>query len=490
MMNECPEPQKNISLMDFIFYCLEKWRWVGICMLLFAIAAGGYKYQETLKGNKLVQNNEVIEEDVKESESYQSTQYYERAIEELEKDLDTQEGYLKNSVVMQLDPYHISTGTLSYFVEGSEHIGNVIAAYSSFVSSGRLAEGLYSVNNKIPVEDLRFLVSFINSTSEVYNIDNSANTIYKIEEEQVIKFAGTGSAVFQIQIRMPENVHDESYMEHAKEIMEEYTSQLQTEVAEHRLTLLSSVQSEMMDSDIQEYQSTVRTAYTTSLRGLQTLKAEFKTFQETKDVQNNVSTTVPTLKNPVSSAIRFAIFGLVLGGILACFILLVLYMLGGKLQDIEEFKNEFGMPLLGLVRVSGNKRKLFGFMDTCFFRLRGGAFAKISYEEQVKMAAANVQTSITGSIQKSGVKKIMLSGTIVEKDVSALCNHLSSELTDVSLSSYKQIVFQSSALKELEDYDGILFLEKRGVSESATILQEKKLALDRNVKVLGTVVVC
>lgn len=483
-MNEYPEPQKNISLMDIIFYCLEKWRWIFACMLFVGIVAGAYKYQETVKGNQLVQNEKSPGKDVDDDESYQAIQHYEHAIEETQKDLKIQEEYLKKSIVMQMDPYHISTGTLSYFVEGSEHMGSVIAAYSSFISGGRMAEELYSADEKIPVEDLRYLVSFINSTNEE-SINTGASAIYKIEGDQDIKYAGIGSTVFQIQIRMPDSNQGEAYLNRAEEIMAEYTAQLQTEVADHKLALISSVQSQMTDLDMQEYQSTVRSAYTTSVRGLQTLQTEMTALQGTQGIQNGT----PTLKNPVSSAIRFSILGLVLGGFLSCFILLVFYMVGGKLQDTEEFKTEYGMPLLGIVRVSGNRRKLFAFVDTWVFHLRGGVYAKISYEEQVKIAAANVQTAITSSFQDNGVK-IMLSGTISEKDAVVLCTRLASEIPQVSLSSYKQIIFQSSSLRELEDYDGILFLEKRGVSESAFILQEKKLALDRNVKVLGTVVLC
>lgn len=491
VMNEYPEPQKNISLMDLIFYCLEKWRWIVACMLITAIVAGTYKYQETVKENQLAQreSDEIPIEEIEKDESFQSVKYYEQAIEEIEKELKTQEDYLKNSVVMQMNSYHISTGTLNYFVESSEYVSSVLAAYSSFVSSGRMAEALYSSVTNIPVEDLQYLISFINNTSEVYSLDNSAKVIYNIEDSQAIASSGSGSAIFQIKIRTPESGQSESYLNRAIEIMEEYASELQKEVADHKLTLLSSVQSEMTDSDIQEYQSIIRSAYTTSVRGLQTLQTELQTLQGTQGVQGTHSSTF-TLKNPVSSAVNFAVFGLIVGTFLACIILLVVYILGGKLQDTEEFQEEFGMPLLGIVRVSANKRKLFGIVDNWVFRMRGGIYGKVGYEEQVKIVAANVQTAITCSFHDKEIKKIMVSGTVTEKDISALCIHLASELTEASLSPYKQIVFQSSALRELEDYDGILFLEKRGSSDSSFILQEKKIALDRNVKVFGTVVVC
>lgn len=482
-MNEYQEARKNISIFDLIFYCLEKWRWIVSCMLILAVVAGGHKYQSTVHENQLKVNNEISTldvEDVEKDGSQQSIEFYEHAIEETEYDLKIQKDYMKSSVVMKLDPYHISTGTLSYYIEGSENTGSVIAAYSALISGGRMAEELYSMDNNVPIEDLRYLVSFINST------EDSTNVIYRIEGEQIIKSTGTEGAVFQIQIRMPDSDLGEHYLNKAKEIVEEYTSQLQTKVAQHKLTLLASVQSEMIDQDIKEYQSSMRLAYNTSVKNLQTLRTEMGTIQGMQGVEN--ATTV--IKNPISSAIKFAVYGLVMGAFLSCILLLILYLLGGRLQDTECFKEEFEMPLLGIVRVSGTKRKMFGFIDNWVFGLRGGVYAKISYEEQIKMAAANVQTAVDMNFPGRALNKIMLSGTMAEKDVASLCMQLASELQDVSLSSYSQIVFRSSALRELGDYDGILFFEKRGVSDSGFIVQERKLALDRGVKVLGTIVVC
>lgn len=483
IMNEYQEARKNISIFDLIFYCLEKWRWIVSCMLILAVVAGGHKYQSTVHENQLKVNNEISTldvEDVEKDGSQQSIEFYEHAIEETEYDLKIQKDYMKSSVVMKLDPYHISTGTLSYYIEGSENTGSVIAAYSALISGGRMAEELYSMDNNVPIEDLRYLVSFINST------EDSTNVIYRIEGEQIIKSTGTEGAVFQIQIRMPDSDLGEHYLNKAKEIVEEYTSQLQTKVAQHKLTLLASVQSEMIDQDIKEYQSSMRLAYNTSVKNLQTLRTEMGTIQGMQGVEN--ATTV--IKNPISSAIKFAVYGLVMGAFLSCILLLILYLLGGRLQDTECFKEEFEMPLLGIVRVSGTKRKMFGFIDNWVFGLRGGVYAKISYEEQIKMAAANVQTAVDMNFPGRALNKIMLSGTMAEKDVASLCMQLASELQDVSLSSYSQIVFRSSALRELGDYDGILFFEKRGVSDSGFIVQERKLALDRGVKVLGTIVVC
>lgn len=84
----------------------------------------------------------------------------------------------------------------------------------------------------------------------------------------------------------------------------------------------------------------------------------------------------------------------------------------------------------------------------------------------------------------------MLAGTAPEKEVALLCAQLTEEMKEISWSAYTQIVFRADALKELGDYDGILFVEKKGVSDTRFIFKERKLALDREVKALGMVVLC
>lgn len=464
--------QEGINLMDFVFYCLEKWRWILVCMLAMAVIIGVYKYRVTVKQNQIGDTeNLVIEES-----SGQPDGFYEQAITDLENDLEMQGAYLRDSVVMQMDPYHISTGMLSYYMECGEHMDSIIAAYFDFVLSGRLAEELYTADTSVSVEDLRHLISFTKS-------DDAG---YKLEADQTIKFTGDRGSVFQVQIKMPDSDLCNVYLKYAEEIIAEYSSQIQMNVAEHELTLLASVQSEKMDSEIQEYQSSMRQEYKTSAKDLQTLQTEFNTIQSTQGNKN-----IPvTLKNPISTAVKFSILGLALGAGVSCLALWIFYMLGGRLHNIENFETWFGMPLLGIIRTSGTKKKLFGFIDTWIFQLGGGFYTKISFEEQIKMAAANVQASFARNFAEDGMKKIMIAGTVSEKEVASLYTQLMSEMKELSASSYMQIVFQSSALKELEDYDGIVFMENKRVSNAELIVQERRLALDRNVKVLGTIIMC
>ena len=107
----------------------------------------------------------------------------------------------------------------------------------------------------------------------------------------------------------------------------------------------------------------------------------------------------------------------------------------------------------------------------------------------MKITIANIKVAIEGISTQKKIKKVMLAGTISENEAAELCSQLNTKAQDFSLSSYRQIVFCAMDLQDLVNYDALLFIEKKGVSYSELIFQEKKLALDRKVDILGAIVI-
>ena len=192
-------------------------------------------------------------------------------------------------------------------------------------------------------------------------------------------------------------------------------------------------------------------------------------------------------EDPVSSAVTFAIVGMIGGVCLVCLIFCMSYVMGGKLQDESNFQRKFGMPLLGVIRKNETKRKIFGFVDRWIRRMEEGPCAKIPRNEQIKIAAVNVQNAIHKDTEKK-IKRVMLAGTIANNEVIEICEQLVEEIGGITFSPYRQIVFHAAALRKLEYYEGILFIEKKGESYEKLIRQEKELANSRDVRVLGIIV--
>lgn len=188
-------------------------------------------------------------------------------------------------------------------------------------------------------------------------------------------------------------------------------------------------------------------------------------------------------ENPISSMISFAVIGMSGGICLTCLIFCMSYVMGGKMQSESEVQGKFGMTLLGVVRKNETK-KIFGFIDRWISRIEEGPYAKIPRKEQIKIAAVNVQAAIHRNHE---IKRVMLAGTTTGDDVIEICEGIVENIDDVIFSPYRQIIFHAAALKKLEYYEGILFIEKKGVSCERLIRQEKELAHNRNIKVLGMI---
>lgn len=501
-MNEYSETyEKEISLVELMFYCLKKWRWVVLSMIVVAVAAGGYKYMSTVKGNQVRQQQALLEKenadeevvDVEEEGPVKNPNvvYYEQIIANSEQELEKQEAYLKDSVIMQLDARRLQTATVSFYLnvedeQGANALENLVSAYEAYVRDGRLAEELYGIDPDISRADLQYLLSFSCDGKDNYRTTSTTN----FQTEQ-------GGGVLEVHVAMPEQVifqvqavassEDvcQQYLSQIEKAVTAYSNQLKEEIAKHRVELLASVQSEMASDDIQKYQTDIISSYTTLLTNLQTLRKGLQTVIDEEGEMITVTEEI-VLANPVSAAVKFAVVGLVLGAFLSGFLLILIYLMSGKFQSTEAFREEFGMQLLGEIKAPTGKKKVFGFIDTWLYHLEEGAYANISREEQMRIAAASLKGA---AAQKEGLKKIMLTGTIAKEDVAEFCNCLKEHVQEIAFSDYRQIVFDASALEELDGYDAVVFLERKGVSYSKLIKKERELASGRDIPVLGTVVV-
>lgn len=240
-----------------------------------------------------------------------------------------------------------------------------------------------------------------------------------------------------------------------------------------------------------------------------------------KSETDTESEEMEELIDPLSSAIKYSTIGVILGAFVFFLICVLIYISTDRLQCIKNFKKEFGMPLLGTIRSNKCKKSIFGKVDTWLLRLEEGPYAKISYKEQIKIAAANVEACATKIFEikrsdesyfdenlseknalnedfierkvpdknsRAMKRNIMIAGTLEKKEIASEYSNLISEIEGITCSEYRQLAFQASALRELKNYDGILFIEKKGVSYSEFIRQEKDMAFDREVEVLGCIV--
>ena len=63
-MNEYSENyEKEVSLVELLFYCLKNWRWIVVSMIVVAVLAGGYKYQSVERSNRTEEEQQALMEE-------------------------------------------------------------------------------------------------------------------------------------------------------------------------------------------------------------------------------------------------------------------------------------------------------------------------------------------------------------------------------------------------------------------------------------------
>ncbi len=484
--NAYGEEANLTGLIDLLFYCLKKWRWIAAAMLIVAVLAGGYKYYSIKRSNQaaLEQWNNLGTEEKPSVNDVDILQYYQSVIERRSQGLQSWEDYLGNSEVMKMDANHLQKGILSFVLKledtdyAEDVFSTLIAAFRAYVTDGRLARVIYSEDEDTAIADSQYLLSF--SSDDRPTLDTA---------EPDAAASRFGEGVFQIQIVSEDETACEKQIEAAVQAVQSYSAKLQEQVGAHELTLLASGVSEGRDQAIQDYQTKVLGDYITEMQNLNMLRTEAKSFADNLDTENVASEvlTEPVLASPLRAGVKYAILGLVLGAILACIALVVLFLMSDRLRSTENFERKFGVNLLGRVIEPVRSRGLFGALDRGFQRLREGAYANLSYDEQVKIVAANIKAA--ASLAAGNTIRVMLAGTVASRDVADVCAAFAKKIDGVSFSDYHQLIFDVSALEELNGYDEILFIEKKDVSSTRMICQECKMAADRNVKVLGAIVI-
>ena len=498
--------EKEINLKELLFYCLKKWRSIVAAMVVLAVLAGAYKYLSAVRSNQAKLENQAKEEEkdgkdkvediLDESEDVINelkAEHYRLVIAQSEEALERQKDYLDNSAIMKLDGNHLQTGTLIFcmdFREGdSDALDALVAAYQAYVADGRLARELEKAGGDISTAELQKLISFSDDKSTVRLQSSGTNAVGKSMGELQLKLAG--QHVFQVRMFAPDEKLCQKYLETAENAILAYGEELRQEVAQHGIKVLSSSRSEQMSAAISDYQSQLLTEYRNAVDNLNILQTTLKQMEEPEEEleeeEEPEEEDAPlVLENPGRSGVKFAVVGLVLGAFLGAFVWMLVYIMSSRLQSVDSFEEEFGMKLVARVSSQTREGKWFGFVDRWIQRMEEGAFGNIPFEEQMKIASANVKATLA---KNEDLKKVMLAGTIAGKDAEAMCAQLAGDVEGITFSDYKQVVFCAADLEELAAYDGVLFLEKKGVSVSELIRQERELAKCRNVAVLGAVVV-
>ena len=153
---ERQEFEKEISLRELFWQIVMAWRFWIISGIIFAVLISGMHYVKGMKTyHAEVAQQKAAEELTEEVEASSSTDFTKDELQQIQdaksikKAMEKSRKYLKNSVLMNIDPYQEKALVMQYYIDSdyswninenieSDYTTAVTAAYAEYIKSGAI----------------------------------------------------------------------------------------------------------------------------------------------------------------------------------------------------------------------------------------------------------------------------------------------------------------------------------------------------------------
>ena len=164
---------------------------IVICAVLFGmlgIVQGGKAVTETEE-----QKQEIEEYNAKIAEYDSAIEDTQNAIAEADKQIESLQEYIDNSIYMQIDPNNIQTVSVQYGLKTSNNVGNILNSFITYINDGGLKEELSDTDEDLKVKYWRDIVSCYQSSNNlivtvVHSDMDQAKRIMSIIKERVMNY--------------------------------------------------------------------------------------------------------------------------------------------------------------------------------------------------------------------------------------------------------------------------------------------------------------
>lgn len=164
---------------------------IAVCAVLFGmlgIVQGGKAVTQTEE-----QKQEIEEYNAKIAEYDSAIEDTQNAIAEADKQIESLQEYIDNSIYMQIDPNNIQTVSVQYGLKTSNNVGNILNSFITYINDGGLKEELSEADQDLKVKYWRDVVNSYQSGNNffivVINSDmDQAKRIMSIIKERVMDY--------------------------------------------------------------------------------------------------------------------------------------------------------------------------------------------------------------------------------------------------------------------------------------------------------------
>lgn len=390
-----------------------------------------------------------------------------QTIESMKVKIENTKEYLEKSVLNSINPYNVHVAQADMYVatdykilpgmeyQNVDYTDAVLQAYSSLMIN---SETMGSIAKSIGMEEryLRELVSVSGDSStrlltvRVYGSDDA--TTSKILNALLAR------------------------MDAIQEIVE-------SSVGHHSIAQLANTSTVQVLTWLRDSQQQNRENLTDLQNQVTTLEAADRVLQQSiEDEQQALDAMEPPEEVKTgTSVVKLVVLGFLLGGVLACGVIVVRFLMEGKVYSGKELNQTTGLPLLGTL--ASERTKKAGKLDAALNKMEGRPDGN-SDEEMIRLMAVTVRS------RAPEADSILVTGDLPAEQLNALAAALQNTdaLRAQTVKAAESILQNAATVPQVTNADAIVLAADCTCSRYADVKDQTERIRRLGKNILGCIV--
>ena len=462
---------QELDLKDLMFTILRKWRTVLATAVVLAVLLGGGKAFMAFRAAQDVETQTDVKETYeRELDSYTiAKDTGEREIENINNDIQTQQTYMDESVLMNMSPYDVCEATADLFIktdyqimpgmvyQNADYTDSILQAYQSALTSAALQENVAKTASLEP-QYLKELVSVSRGSVADGNATNSTG---------YTRFTN----LLTITVRYSDKEKAQEILNNILDNVTAMQEQIAGTIGPHSVSIVNQTIGSTVDVDLAKQQKAARDQITDLQKSLSDKEAALKELKEPQAPSLGMRAVIKT-------GVKYAILGGILGVFAVAFCISALFVMSDKVYAAKDIRRRYGLDLLGTVAVDGKKN---GGIDAWLARLEGRKVCADSAQNGA-LLAANMQN------YAGDRKKLLVTGLAEESQLKQVVEMVQKQLKGYELTIGANMLECAETLKKLPECEGVVLVEQSGVSGYSEMTQEIDKIKSMDKAIVGCVV--
>lgn len=334
MNNWKRKEEREISVADLVRKLIRSWKFILCCALICGVIFTGYKYYRDFRNHKRAEAVQpATEEQVLTPVEKEGIAY----VHSLEHNLDEQDAYMEESILLKINPYQENRATLQYEIRGGngDEALAILERYISYIRNGGV------VSDLLADSDLEMEAQYL---QELIRVEESASAYDA--------FNNRSSRFFSVHVIGEDDGMAEMLADAAEAALRDYGETLLT-VPGQELVLLSRQSSVIYDAELEQKRNALLANRNAQAGTINALVSQFSEAQmvEYTGLSDEASEIVAKTETAaVGIDLKYMIVGIIIGIFVGCCWIIFCYLISNKIKSAAELEKNYDLCVYGTLK--------------------------------------------------------------------------------------------------------------------------------------------